>query len=406
MVERRRKLVVAVTFPIYPPFGGGQVRIYQLYRKLARYFDIDIVSFTAVDDAPFDGFIAEGLREIRVPVTPEHHYREAEIAGWVGHGVTDVVVPSVTDVVMPRLSGCTPEYGERLSASIATADAVIACHPYLFDEVRKYLDGRPCFYEAQDVEWLLKKSVLPDNQASAELLDETWRIEKECTEASAFIYTCSDADRHALSDVYAVSLDKIHVVPNGADTVETPFTDIEQRVRNQERAGVSGRRTAVFVASAHPPNLLAAEHIVSMAGSTPDVTYLLVGSQYLGFFGRELPPNVHLLGMISEAEKQDLLATADVALNPVTSGSGTNVKMFDYMASGIPAISTRFGARGIADTSTITLAELDEMATTVTDLNLREHSDRVVSARRYVESDFDWGRIAEELRAIIDPFLT
>ena len=44
----------------------------------------------------------------------------------------------------------------------------------------------------------------------------------------------------------------------------------------------------------------------------------------------------------------DLYAAADLAINPVRIGSGTNIKMLDYMAAGLPVVTTDVGARGIA----------------------------------------------------------
>jgi glycosyltransferase involved in cell wall biosynthesis len=42
------------------------------------------------------------------------------------------------------------------------------------------------------------------------------------------------------------------------------------------------------------------------------------------------------------------LAAADAGLNPVTRGSGSNVKLFEYLAAKLPVISTAFGVRGTA----------------------------------------------------------
>jgi len=40
------------------------------------------------------------------------------------------------------------------------------------------------------------------------------------------------------------------------------------------------------------------------------------------------------------------LAAADAGLNPITRGSGANVKLFEYLAARLPVISTSFGVRG------------------------------------------------------------
>jgi hypothetical protein len=39
-------------------------------------------------------------------------------------------------------------------------------------------------------------------------------------------------------------------------------------------------------------------------------------------------------------------AAADAGLNPVVRGSGSNVKVFEYLAARLPVISTPFGMRG------------------------------------------------------------
>ncbi len=45
-------------------------------------------------------------------------------------------------------------------------------------------------------------------------------------------------------------------------------------------------------------------------------------------------------------ETYPYFAAADAALNPVATGSGSNVKIFEYLAARLPVISTRFGIRG------------------------------------------------------------
>jgi len=77
------------------------------------------------------------------------------------------------------------------------------------------------------------------------------------------------------------------------------------------------------------------------------VTFAVVGSAGLYFQGRSVPPNVCLAGVVDEAEKQVFLAAADLAINPMSSGTGSNLKMLDYFAAGVPVLSTGFGARGI-----------------------------------------------------------
>ncbi len=43
------------------------------------------------------------------------------------------------------------------------------------------------------------------------------------------------------------------------------------------------------------------------------------------------------------------LHAADVGLNPVTTGGGSNVKLPAYLAAGLPVVTTAFGLRGYSD---------------------------------------------------------
>ena len=60
-----------------------------------------------------------------------------------------------------------------------------------------------------------------------------------------------------------------------------------------------------------------------------------------------LPENVELLGVIPEEALYRVLHASDIALNPVEMGSGTNLKLLQYMAAGLPILSTEAGIRGI-----------------------------------------------------------
>jgi glycosyltransferase involved in cell wall biosynthesis len=59
------------------------------------------------------------------------------------------------------------------------------------------------------------------------------------------------------------------------------------------------------------------------------------------------PENVTWLGTIAPEQRLSFYHAADVALNPMFSGSGTNLKMLDYFAAELPVVSTAAGARGL-----------------------------------------------------------
>jgi glycosyltransferase involved in cell wall biosynthesis len=72
-------------------------------------------------------------------------------------------------------------------------------------------------------------------------------------------------------------------------------------------------------------------------------------------------PGFTATGRVDDVERY--FAAADVALNPLSSGAGTNVKMSEFLAVRLPVVTTRLGARGfcIEDGKTGFLFETDEL---------------------------------------------
>jgi glycosyltransferase involved in cell wall biosynthesis len=110
-------------------------------------------------------------------------------------------------------------------------------------------------------------------------------------------------------------------------------------------------------------------------------------------------------------ETRDLmLSIADVALNPMRSGTGTNLKMLDYMAAGVPVISTEFGARGlnITDREHYFRSSTSDLHTALAAIRETSKADLerlILAARARVEDEYSWAVIAdrflEEIRGDI-----
>src|SRR5438445_380737 len=117
----RPRLAGAVTFPVYPLQGGGQVRIFHLFRELAAVYDVEIVTL-GIPGAPARRMqLAPGLWETQIPKSPEHAQEEGRIERQVG--------TLVTDVAFPRLYRLTPDYLEALRRVSRDTRAVITSHP-------------------------------------------------------------------------------------------------------------------------------------------------------------------------------------------------------------------------------------------------------------------------------------
>lgn len=390
VVKKRKKITVALTFPVFPPRGGGQSRVFHLYGHLASQFDVELVTFTNADQDVFRSEIAPNLYETRIPKSKKHQEQEWLIEQKVG-------VP-VTDVIMPQLYHLTPAYMEALKASVESSDFVVACHPYLLPAIQA-VTNKPIWYEAQDVEIELKKGILPNNTMGHELLEITRKVEGKCCFVSELIMVCSIDDGKALHQTYGVDLNKIIEVPNGVDLEKVNYVEMEKRYLNKQKLGLTGTFTAIFLGSWHSPNLEAVRHIFKIAQELPNVNFLVIGSVGLAFRDEQRPANVGFMGAVDEETKNTAFELVDVALNPMTFGSGTNLKMLEYFASGIPVISTPIGARGlgIEDGKHCIVVELEKFSEAIAHIKCEDIATRqmrVESARRYVQEKFDWQAIA------------
>ncbi len=392
-IQKRKKITVVPPFPVFPPRYGGQFRVFHFYRHLANKFDIEFVTLTDANDRVFRGEISPGLCETRIPRSFQHQEAEQNIQREIGTPF------GIGDVVMPKIYHMTPDYMLALREATANSDFVVASHPYLLPAIQEVTD-KPIWYEAHNVEFELKKGILPDNSGGRELLELTRKVEKECCQVSSLIMACSPGEAQLMSEIYNVDINKFVFVPNGGDLESVSYVPLTQRLLKKEKLGFSKNFLAVFAGSGHPPNVDAVRCIFEMARQLPDVKFLTFGSVGLGAEPHRAPANVSAMGFVDDETKSAILGIADVALNPMLSGGGTNLKMLDYLAAGIPVISTPTGSRGLGlqHQQHCIIAEIELFAEAIArlrDENSTIKSIRVENARQYVEQKFDWAVIAK-----------
>ena len=389
------KLTVASTFAIHPARGGGQLRILNLYRHLAEQCPVDVVALVGCEEPESQRLLVPGLREVRVPKSAEHAAAEAELQREAG-------IP-VTDVAFPALHELTPQFARAVANSAASGGALVASHPYTLPALRAADGHAQLWYDAHNVEIDLKAGVLPRNPTGKRLIAAARTVEEACCrQANVVLASCSE-DAERLRGLYNIPENRLVVVPNGVDTGAIRFTGPTERQQLQGNLRMR-RAVAIFIGSWHEPNLRAVARIIKLAPDLPSVAFAIVGSVGLAFKELELPTNVELFGIVEDALKETLLAIAAFALNPVSEGSGTNMKMLDYLAAGVPVVSTDVGTRGLElDLERhVRIASLEEFASGSAAI-LNETPDasdgRLRAARRHVEERFDWAAVAQRLLA-------
>jgi glycosyltransferase involved in cell wall biosynthesis len=387
--SKRKKIVVTSTFPAWPPQGGGQSRLYNLYAQLAQQHDVVLAC------------LGQEKRHLRLlPNLTEHVCPES--MGQRLHTKALQAGRSVSVGDIGAIDGILKNqpYLDLLETLCADADLVVASHPYLYRAIRAVWPG-PIAYDAHNVEADMKTAILQGQRNPSALLEKVQKIEAACVKESQWLVACSEQDLSRFRELYGDIECPTAVVGNGVDVALSRYNSCEARRAIRQRLyPVAQAESILFMGSWHGPNIEAGKIIVELARQRPEHQFWLLGSlcQHPDF--KQLPDNVIPLGLLPEAEKQVVMSAASIALNPMTSGSGTNLKMLDYAAWGLDIISTPFGNRGIhfEDATEVSLAEADQFAIAIDallQLTDEQRNARTKRARHRVETEFDWSACAQ-----------
>ncbi len=382
---KREKIVVLSTYPIYPPRGGGQNRIFYLYKEIAKDFDVEIISLTE-NESSFKE-IAPNLFEKRIKKGDEFLKYEGKMSEFTKVPVSDVAVMEYFDKI--------PSLKEEFLKSSKDASLVISSHPYFYLFLKKYAKSK-IVYESHNFEYLLKKDMFDENKKSQKLLEKLFEVEKEAFRDSSAAVFCSKEDEELMQKYFKSKPKRSFLAPNGVDLNSVFFTSKKEREKLKRKLNLEDQKIALFIGSWHKPNIDAVYEIFKMADKLKNVKFMIVGSVGFYFKGIEKPKNVGFTNLVSDKEKALILSVCDVALNPMLSGSGTNLKMLDYMAAGIGVISTEVGARGLdIPKGVVKIAKIGEFADYIEDIN--KYTD-IYRAREFVEKNYSWEIIAKRLR--------
>lgn len=346
---RRRddQIVVLSTFGVHPAIQGGQQRIYHIYKHLAAQAPVTLLTLGNLDCPEEVLPLGPDYVEHRVPRTKAQMREELRLKDLTGMSCGDVM--AVTHWANQR-------YMDALAEHLAHAACVVLSHPYLAGALEGLWTG-PVIYDAHNVEYDLKA---PFFSHHAEVLDLVRQAEDRAMHLADLVLACSDTDRARLAELYGKDADRIAVLPNGVDMDAAQVLDDAARARLKTRLGLGDTPTALFMGSHHGPNVQAARHVLDMAARCPRWIFLMIGTVEAAFRDETIPDNVRFLDRVEPEAKTLLLNAADLGLNPMDSGSGTNMKVLDYLAHGLPVLTTPFGLRGLdIDPSTLLVYEID-----------------------------------------------
>jgi glycosyltransferase involved in cell wall biosynthesis/GT2 family glycosyltransferase len=402
---QRTNVAVIDMQPITPAIGGGRIRLLGLYHNLGESIDCHYVG---TYDWPGESFrrlqLTSTLEEVVVPLSEAHHAAARSLSEEANE-------KNVIDVAFSQQCHLSPDYLNAARAAIRDADVVVFSHPWAFLPLADALtEKQVVVYDSHNVEGYLRAQLFDEKSpAEAKLLENVINDEYRLGCRADLILACSHEDALRFNRIYEFPFNKIRVAPNGfmafAHTPPDPGT---KRAAKTSLGLGDDSFVAIFIGSPYGPNLDAAEFIArDLSTAMPETTFVIAGG-----VGEKIScsnENVVITGGLDEAQKYEWFCAADIAINPMFSGSGTNIKMFDFMALALPTVTTGIGARGIdiAGQPAMLICEPDiesfvSAIAQMRDPELRQSIGQ--AARKCVEDSYSWERISSQTGGLLRHF--
>ncbi len=323
----KEKVVFLSAIQVFPPESGGQLRSANLAHSLAKLgHQVQIVSLT-------------GRREDYLRAVPSGQVVVGEVREWVHRGklfgalqwlsyrlkLPPFWVTYLAKFFLPK----------EVSQFISNAEVLILDFPFLYPLAK----GGSFILNTHNAEFDLYK----DRPFISKCV---FNIEKKALNKTqqALFCSLSDQERFSKLEIRPNSL----IVPNGVN-LDTFTFNSKLRAEFRTRLNFNEHdQIFLFTGSQYLPNREAFDFLNEFVKANESflsenhIKFLVVGTVCQEKSGQG--------ALIIEGRVPEITPyfwASDFGLNLVDTGSGTNVKMIEYMAAKLPMLSTHFGARGL-----------------------------------------------------------
>jgi hypothetical protein len=326
---------------IAPAATGGQVRSISIARALARIGHSVHIFSTAGRREDYRG--ANLRRGMTMESVIEPRLKESTHLGLT-FGITQSLVRRLD---YPRVWqhhmlswGMVPK---RLKQALREADIVLSDLPYCPPIPGPWRE-KPWYLISHNLEHKLLEQGSARQRRFADWMRD---IEGAAPQTYTDILSCAEEDQAFFRAHDSRSRLRLPMVRCGVDPRLYSFSP-EMRPQMRTKLGLTEEdRVLVFSGSGFAPNVEAFREIKEFCGTEAEFmarnrVYVLV----VGSVSREAYRDGALIVTGPVPEVIPYFAAGDAGLNLVTRGSGSNVKLFEYLAARLPVISTAFGVRG------------------------------------------------------------
>jgi glycosyltransferase involved in cell wall biosynthesis len=381
---KKRLLILSPRFP-FPVIGGDRVRIYHICKALSQVFELSLLSFCETKEElqfSVSGGLFSRLERVYLPRWKSYlnaaqalatslplqiaYYRSAEFEAAV-----ERLLPE-HDAILAHLIRTGHYVEERERPVVLEMTDAISLNYQRMSEVNDTFNWKKFVFGFE------RSRLLRYELATLGKFRRVWMV--------------SEVDRKFLDPS---SSKPIEVIPQGVDLGSSPFA-----ARNGDVIAFIGNMISV-------QNQDACFHFVKdifpMLRHRANLRFRVIGNISDDVAEKlRAYPGVEVTGRVKEIS--DAIDGAFCGVCPVRAAAGMQTKNLEYLALGLPCVTSRIGLEGIAAVENEHLLVYDNAGEAVekiialyTDANLHERLAR--RGRELVEQSYDWSIIYPKFQA-------
>lgn len=375
-------LVLSATPDPFLEDHGGKQRLIRLTTSLSKKHDVTLLSLSWAGQS-FQK-VVNGINHISIAVEPE-------VVRTAKTRRTALKKPN-NDTLISYFKKYFKKYKAKLNELADINDIIVIDH-YATAPLTEGMTNKdiPIFYSSQNCETDLAKQMFPKNSDDIKLINET---EKSVIDRSDAVGYCSKDDFELMKKYFIIDKPTFYV-PNGATYL--PDVTFGKNIDSKD---------IVFIGSGHPPNVIAAKELLALAELVPDYNFVIAGSCVGGIDHLPYSDNVIKIKQISNDEVDEMFSNAFAFINPMTSGSGTHLKMMKALSYGLPIITSSIGARGFSksekDACMVVADEITDMAKAIKTIsNKKTYRDMSFNSLE-LSQKYDWEKIGNDFTEAVE----
>lgn len=388
------KILMLTPYLPYPLLSGGQIRTYNLLKKLSHKHQITLFSLIKnEDEKKYVKELEKYCHKVRVFKRSEKPFTLKNILKTIFSSFPFLVIRNQAEGSLPAV---------KQEIIQGNYDLIHAETFYMMPHIPPC--QIPIILVEQTIEYLgyesyVKKLPFYLRYILSMDVKKIHHWEKHYWQKAKRLIVMSEEDRQFIGK--ELTKEKIDVVANGVDTAWFAA---------KRRSTISTPTVLSVGTFKWLPNIEAVDFLVEkiwpiIKAKIPDVKLLIVGnaptSKVIAY--GETDPQINVTGRVEDI--RDAFTSAQVLLAPVFSGKGTRYKILEAMASGTPVVASKIAVEGLnikEGEHALTSNDPEELA----DLTVKVLNDKKLwlklseNGKDFVSRNYDWTLISAQLDKI------